>query len=55
MRERCCRSLMKVTDVTLDVVQAQHCPLVRAAVVLVLPVGAATQLVLYHLSRFKKM
>lgn len=43
---------MEVTDVTLDVVQAQDRPLVVVVVVVlvfVLLVGAATQLVLYHL------
>lgn len=40
---------MKVTDVTLDIVEAQHRPLVVVVVVLVLLIGAATQLVLYHL------
>lgn len=44
------RSLVKVTDVTLDVVQAQHRALVAAAV-LVFPAGAATQLVFNHLGR----
>lgn len=43
---------MKVTDVTLDVVQAQDRSLV-GAVVLVLLIGAATQLVLYHLEGLK--
>ena len=46
-----CRSLVKVTDVTLDVIQAQHCSLVVVVVVLVLIVRAATQLVLDHLRR----
>lgn len=42
--------LVKVADVTLDVVQAQHRSLV-VAVVLVLPARAAAQLVLDHLRR----
>lgn len=46
------RGLMKVTDVTLDVVQAQDRSLVGAAV-LVLLIGAATQLVFYHLEGLK--
>lgn len=49
-----CSSLVKVSDVTLDVIQTQNCPLVAVVVVLVLSVGAATQLVLYHLSRLKQ-
>lgn len=43
---------MKVTDVTLDVVQAQDRSLVGAAV-LVLLIGAAAQLVFYHLEGLK--
>lgn len=49
-RPRDSRSLVKVTDVTLDVVQAQHRALVAAAV-LVFPARAATQLVFNHLGR----
>ena len=48
------RGLMKVTDVTLDVVQAQDCSLVVVVVVVfVLLIGAVAQLVLYHLGGVK--
>lgn len=49
--------LVKVTDVTLDIVQAQDSPLVVVVVVvvvLVFLIRAATQLVLHHL-RGKKV
>lgn len=49
-RTKSSRLLMKVTDVTLDIVNAQDRPLVVVVVVvLMLLIGAATQLVLYHL------
>lgn len=44
---------MKVTDMTLDIVQAQDCSLVVVVVVFVLFIGAAAQLVLYHLRGVK--
>lgn len=44
---------MKVTDVTLDVVQAQHRSLVVVAV-LVFPAGTAAKLVFYYLGRLEK-
>lgn len=47
------RRLVKVTDVTLDVVQAQHRSLVVVAV-LVFPAGTATKLVFYYLGRLEK-
>lgn len=43
--------LMEVTDVTLDVIKAQHRTLILV-VVFVLFIRAATQLVLYHLRRY---
>lgn len=48
-----CQNLVEVSDVTLDVVQAQHRSLVAVAV-LVFPAGASTQFVFYHLGRLEK-